>query len=208
MRSILKSSIKYTPTYFKEKETIEHIEERKAKAKYFKNVMFDKAPSTAKIDVVRRIVEGAIESLPQEMREYVEEDKANTIERTVHMIMGERYEDTDKVLHPYAMLRAQALSGLKRRDEYFGTKRELWKFFIGETPDVYNRYRTYMYRKGENPRAYFFKNVNIEATARYTDAYLELPLFGKYESLTMRIDQSFTAFSAKLNKNVDEFAEK
>ena len=163
---------------------------RKKPISYFRNLGTVRKGRRKK-STIEYIVRRSYEALPRNLREYIE-DPEQAIQALTNMISH------SNDINPYEALKQSAkYTRMKSGDN---TKQFIWNRFRTETPTLYAKFNSYMYRQGLSARNYFMENVTTSQEGSWIEAYCELPAGAKvsYSMLEINYDFSGHEFNAYL----------
>jgi asparagine synthetase A len=158
--------------------------ENKKKHRYDKIIR----PEGRDIHSIEEIVRKIYDSLKKEEKYFIE-DAEQSIMVLSHTIMVDGEEGR---VNPYATLIKNSESNA--RSEHRDTFRVIWEAFKAEKQALYNKYNSYMFRRGYKSTQYFFENATLSQDGSLWTADLELPKapFGKISYETLSIEYDFS----------------
>lgn len=144
---------------------------------------------------IEKIVRSAYESLPTEDKGFFD-DAEQYIQKLTQTIMAEGDEGS---VNPYATFKEVAK--FNKRQGYYGTKKMIFSAFREQKPQLYNKYNSYMFRRGYKSTQYFYDNADVSRSkGSVWVAKVELPeaSIGKvsYTNLVIAFDFSGKGINA------------
>lgn len=158
---------------------------RKKSNKYFKKIGTFSAKNKRRTSV-EYIVSRTFEALPKYLKEALEKDKTQYIQSITNniIVLG----DENKI-DPYKAL----ISIGKFQSGRTSQAKNVFSRFRNETPEVYSKYNSYMYRLGFSASQYFYSKAEWNSRGSIITINLELPKKDTgvyYEYLTITLDMS------------------
>ena len=119
---------------------------------------------------IEKIVRNAYESLPTEDKGFFD-DAEQYIQKLTQTIIAEGEQGR---VNPYATFKEVAR--FAQRQGYYGTKKMIFSAFREQKQQLYNRYNSYMFRRGYKSTQYFYDNADAsQSKGSIWEVEVELP---------------------------------
>jgi hypothetical protein len=163
---------------------------------YQKDRVLKKTPGVTR-KMIEKYVNKAYDALPKYLQKTLEEDKKQNISAIVNLIV---MEGRESLVKPYSALKQIG----QHRAERTIQARTMFNRFRTETPDVYFKYNSYIYRRGFTSADYFYRNAVFSNSGAIVTARVDLPqnTTGRVSYDYLEITMAFSGddyFEAKMN---------
>lgn len=161
------------------------LNKRTKKSKYDKILR----PEGRTVEAIEQKIWKIYESFNTKEKSFIE-DASQAIKVLAHTIFNEGEEGK---INPYGVLQEHIIDTANRN--YRGTLEMIFSEFRNQRQQLYNRYNSYMFRRGEKGTQYFYQNAELEqGVGSVWEISVELPEapIGKVSYTNLYIEFDFS----------------